>query len=202
MLCKGLLVSVVLAITCTKTGDDGYFGGCIVYETEYQTFAGETLWFAVKPKSWLYVQGNNLKLYDRKKQLETLYLGGKNELYRFEKEQAVLVADTAQPEPVPAQICLPATATILGYPCQVLRLVQGSSATLVFYSPEIRISVAGFRHCALPGWYTLLQATDGAVPLRTITVDAQHDITVTREAISLEPMLLAATDFTTTAPAR
>jgi hypothetical protein len=202
MLCKGLLIGATLAIACGGTGDKGYFGGCIVYETEYQTLAGETLLFAVKPKSWLYVKGNNLKLYDRKKQLEALYLGDKNELYRFEKEQAVLLADTAQPAPRPAQTCLPATATILGYPCQVLRLVQGSSATLVFYSPEVRINVAGFRHCALPGWYALLQATDGALPLRTITVDAQQDITVTREAISIEPMLLAATDFTATAPAR
>jgi len=202
MLCKGLLISATLVVACGGTFDKGYFGGCIVYETEYQTAAGETLRFAVKPKSWLYVQGNNLKFYDRKKQLETLYLGDKNELYRFEKEQAVLVADTGRPMPRPAQTCLPTTVTILGHPCQVLRRVQGSNSTLVFYSPEVRINVADFRHCALPGWYALLQATDGALPLRTITVDAQHDITATQEAISIEPMLLAATDFTATAPAR
>lgn len=178
------------------------FSGCIVYETECQTLAGETLQYAVKPKSWFYVQGNNLKFFDRKKQLTGLYLGDKNELYRFDNGQAVLEADTTL-RPVPPMVtCLPATATILGYSCQVLRLVQDGRPMLVFYSPAVRVSAAGFSRCTLPGWYTLLQATGGALPLRVITVDAEHDITITQEAISVEALPLLASEFTPTAPAR
>lgn len=178
------------------------FSGCITYETEYQTAAGETLYYAVKPKSWFYIQGNCLKSYDRKKQLEELYLGDKNELYWFEKGRAVLVPDTARPGAVAAITCLPTTATILGHPCQALRLMRNGVATLIFYSAEVRVSALAFSRCALPGWYALLQATDGALPLRIITVDAQHDVTITREAIEVREMSLVATDFTTTAPAR
>lgn len=178
------------------------FSGCIVYENEYQTLAGETLYYAVKPKNWFYIQGNNFKMYDRNKQLEELYIGEKNELYWFRKGKATLVADTSRRPTSPPPTCLPATATILGYPCQVLRLVAGSTSTLVFYSAEVRINAADFSQCPLPGWYALLQATDGALPLRTITVDAKHDYTVTREALSVQAMTLAANEFTTTAPAR
>ena len=82
-------------------------------------------------------------------------------------------------------------------------MVQGSTSTLVFYAPELRVNTLAFSRCALPGWYALLQATDGALPLRTIMVDAQHDVSVTSEAISVQNMLLMPTpSFTTTAPAR
>jgi hypothetical protein len=178
------------------------FSGCIVYETEYQTAAGEILFYAVKPKSWFYIQGSYLKSYDRKKQLEQLYLGDKSELYRFEKGQAVLVPATDATGPNASLTCLPTTATILGHRCQVLRTTRAGSATLVFYSPDVRVNALAFSHSPLTDWYALLQATDGALPLRIITVDAQNDITVTREAIEIRQMPLVAADFTITAPAR
>ena len=196
------LLCALLLLAGTPAGPGAEFSGCIVYENEYQTLAGETLFYAVKPKNWFYIQGNNFKLYDRNKQLNELYLGDANALYTFAKGQAKQVADTAR-RPAPAVLtCLPATATILGYRCHLLQLTEGGVSTLVFYAPELRVSVAAFRRCPNPGWYALLQATDGALPLRTITVDTQHDVTATREAIAVTPMVLPATDFTPTAPAR
>ena len=192
----------LLLLAGTPAGPGAEFGGCIVYETEYQTTAGAPLFYAVKPKSWLYIQGNSFKAYDRKKQLEELYLGDKNELYRFEKGQAVLVPDTARAPARSALTCLATTATVLGYRCQLLQLVQGGVSTLVFYSPLLRVEAESYRHCPAAGWYELLQATDGALPLRTISVDARHDVTVTREAIEVRALPLAAADFTPTAPAR
>jgi hypothetical protein len=197
-----LPLCALLLLAGIPAGPGAEFSGCIVYESEYQTMAGETLYFAVKPKSWFYVQGNNFKLYDRNKQLAELYLGEANALYTFAKGQPKLLADTAR-HPAPASLtCLPTTATILGYRCHVLQLVAGRVSTLVFYAPELRVNVADFSRCPSHGWYQLLQATDGALPLRTITVDTQHDVTATREAISVEPMALLATEFTSTAPAR
>ncbi|AMR26607.1 hypothetical protein A0257_05465 [Hymenobacter psoromatis] len=180
-----------------------YFSGSLEFESEYQTAAGETLYYAVKPKSWPYVQGRNYKLYDKNKKLNELYLGDKNELYTFPQGQSKLLADTARRRPAGAALkCLPTTATILGYRCHVLQLTQDRVSTLVFYSPELRIDLAGLSKCPSWGWYALLQATDGTLPLRTILVDAEHDITATREAIAVRPMLLIPTDFTTVAPAR
>jgi len=199
---KPPLLCALLLLAGTPAGPGAEFSGCIVYENEYQTLAGETLYYAVKPKSWFYIQGNNFKAYNRKKQLEELYLGDKNELYRFEKGRAVLVPDTAQPPARSALTCLPTAATILGYRCQLLQLVQGGVSTLVFYSPMLRVEAEGYRHCPAPGWYELLQATDGALPLRTISVDTRHDVTVTREAIEVRALPLTAADFTPAAPAR
>jgi hypothetical protein len=198
---KPLLLCTLL-LASPPAGPDAEFSGCIVYENEYQTLAGETLYYAVKPKNWFYIQGNNFKLYDRHKQLEELYVGDANALYTFAKGQPRLVADTARRPPPAALTCLPTTATILGYRCHLLRLAAGRVSTLVFYAPELRVSVAAFSRCPALGWRALLQATDGALPLRTITIDTEHDVTATREAILVTPMGLPAAEFTTTAPAR
>ncbi|MGI4875738.1 MAG: hypothetical protein ACRYFX_31665 [Janthinobacterium lividum] len=178
------------------------FGGRIVYENEFQTLAGETLYFAVKPKNWLYIQGNNFKFYDRHQKMQQLYLGHENRFYRFEKGQAVRVTDTAHPVAQAVPTYLTTTATILGYRCQTLQLAQGGVSTLVYYSPQVRVKAAAFSRCPAPGWFALLQATGGALPLRTIAVDVEHDVTSTSEAISIQTMPLAAADFTITAPAR
>ena len=202
MLRSLLLINGLISMSCLSFQQSPYFSGCLEFENEYQTAAGETLYYAVKPKNWLYVQGGSYKLYDRNKKLAELYLGDKNELYTFPQGEAKLLADTARRPVAAALKCLPATATILGYRCHVLQLTQGSVSTLVFYSPELRINLTDFSKCRSWGWYALLQATDGALPLRTITVDAEHDVTATSEAIAVRPMALLASDFTTTAPAR
>lgn len=178
------------------------FGGCIVYENEFQTLAGEPLFYAVKPKNWLYIQGNKFAFYDRHKKLQQLYRGDKNRFYRFEKGQAVLVADTARPAAQAVPTYLSPTTTILGYPCHILQLAQNGVSTLVFYSPQLRVNAADFAHCPVPGWFALLQATGGALPLRTLAVDVEHDVTSCSEAISVRAMPLTAADFTPAASAR
>ncbi len=178
------------------------FSGCIVYEHEYQTIAGEPLYFAVKPKSWFYVQGNNLKRYDRNKKLQELYLGATNDYQRFEKGQVVPAAAAMRPVGAAKLSCLPTTAIILGHVCQVLQLVQDGVSTLVYYSPELRVDAAGFSRCPSPGFYAMLQATDGALPLRIISINTQRDVVATTEAIEVQARLLAAEEFTPVAPAR
>ena len=192
----------LLAVGARPAGPPAPFSGCIVYEREFQTVAGDQLFFAVKPKSWFYVHGNNLKVYDRNKQLQELYLGKTNEYHRFEKGQSKPAIEATRLPGAATVTCLPTTATILGYSCQTLQLVQGGTSTLVFYSPELHVNAADFSRCPSPGWYALLQATDGALPLRTITVDTQRDIVATTEAIAVQPLALGAEEFTLTAPAR
>ena len=202
MLRNLLLITLLISISCIPAQQNPYFTGCIEYENEYQNTAGETMYYAVKPRNWFYVQGNNFKMYDRKKELQELYVGATNTLYHFEQGKAVLVADTAR-RAAPSSIkCLATTATVLGYPCQMLQLVRGDMSSLIFYSDAVRVRPADFSQHRSSGWYELLQATDGALPLRTISVNAQHGVTVTTEAIAVRPLALAASDFTATAPAR
>ena len=200
---KALLLGVwLLAAPVLPASSPALFSGCIVYEHEYQTIAGEPLYFAVKPKSWFYVQGNNLKRYDRNKKLQELYLGATNDYYRFDNGKARPLPDATQPTGAAAQRCLTTTALILGHSCQVLQLVQGGVSTLVYYSPELRVSPADFSRCPSPGFYALLQATDGALPLRTISIDTEDDVVARTEAIEVQARPLAADEFTTTALAR
>lgn len=202
MLRSLLLISSLLSISCIPTQQSSYFTGCIEYENEYQNTAGETMFFAVKPRNWFYVQGNNFKMYDRKKELQELYVGATNALYHFEQGKAVLVPDTARRAARATITCLTTTATILGYPCQMLQLVRDGVSSLVFYSDAVRVRPADFGQRRSSGWHDLLQATDGALPLRTIIVNPEHGITATTEAIAVRPMALTAADFTPTAPAR
>ncbi|RYY07031.1 MAG: hypothetical protein EOO36_24995 [Cytophagaceae bacterium] len=130
------------------------------------------------------------------------YLGKKNEFYTFSNGKAVLLADTARHPDRATFEHLPTTTTILGYPCQTLHLVEGSVSTLVYYSAAVRVNAASFSRCTAPGWAALLQATGGALPLRTVSIDVQHDVTATAEAISVQAMPLAAAEFTVDAPAR
>ena len=200
---KVLSVCVCLLTAAVRpTSLPAQFSGSIVYENEYQTLAGETLYFAVKPKSWFYVQGNNLKVYDRHKELQELYLGATNAYYRIKKGKVVPAAKATPPASVATFRCLPTTATILGHSCQMLQLVQDGTSTLIFYSPELRVNAADFSRCPSPGWAKLLQATDGGLPLRTITVDTRRDIVATSEAIEIQARSLAADEFSLTAPAR
>jgi len=192
----------LLAATALPASLPAPFGGCIVYEHEYQTLAGDPLYFAVKPKSWFYVQGNNLKVYDRNKKLQELYLGATSEYHYFEKGPTGPRAAVRRPVGAATVTCLPTTATILGYPCQLLQLVQDGCSTLVFYSPALRVNAADFSRCPSPGLYTLLQATDGALPLRTITVNTRYDVTIRSEAIEVQPLTLAADEFAVGALAR
>ena len=203
MLRNFLLINGLISMSCIPPQQSPYFSGCIEYENEYQDASGETMYYAVKPKSWLYVQGNNFKLYDRKKALQELYVGATDQLYHFEQGKAVLVADSARHVPARASTqFLATTATVLGYPCHTLQQVRGGLSTLVFYSDSVRVRLADFSRGRSSGWYELLQATHGALPLRTIIVDAAHGVTVTSEAIAVRPLVLLASDFTTTAPAR
>ena len=199
---KFSLLCALLSLSCLSAKKSPWFSGCVVYESEYKTLAGETLFFAAKTKNWFYVQGSNMKMYDRNKKLAELYLGKKNEFYTFDKGKAVLLADTARQPARAVFENLPTTTTILGYPCQTLHLVDGSVSTLIYYSAAVRVNAASFSRCPAPGWAALLQATHGALPLRTFSVNTQRDIVATTEAVEVQARPLAADEFMTTALAR
>jgi hypothetical protein len=192
----------LLAAAARPPGPPAPFSGRIVYERAFQTLAGDPLFFAVKPKSWFYVQGNNLKVYDRNQQLQELYLGTTNEYHRFEQSYSRPAIAATRRAGAATVTCLPTTATILGYDCHALQLVQEGVVTLVFYAPALRVNAADFSRCPSPGWFALLQATDGALPLRTISVDTQRDVTTTTEAIEVQPRALGAEEFALNAPLR
>lgn len=182
------------------TGPAPEFCGRLTYRTEYQNAAGEPMYYALPIETQFYVGGGSYKWYDHHQQLQELYRADTHTVYHVAKEQAV--PDTsARPVP-PAVQCLPATATIAGYPCESLRLLQGEVATLVFYAPALRVDPAAFSSCVAPGWYALLQATGGGLPLRAISVDAKRGLTVVKEAVAVQALPLTAADFTPEAPAR
>ena len=72
----------------------------------------------------------------------------------------------------------------------------------VFYAPALRVNPASFNARVAGGLAALLRATDGALPLRVITVGVANGFTLTSEATSVQALPLTAADFTATAPAR
>ena len=197
---KLLLVGTLLCCAFTTAKNSPWFSGRIVYRNEFQNVAGEPVAGRPGAETCYYFQGDNYKAYAPDHSMSELYTGKTHTLLKFENGQASEAAAESGPELVLTR--LPATAVILGYPCQALQLVQGGLRCVVYYSPALRVNPQGFRSYPAGFWYAVLKATDGALPLRTIAVNAEQDFTGTSEATAVQAMDLTAADFAPGAPAR
>lgn len=198
---KIVLAGVFLVLGFSPARKPEWFSGRIIYRNEFQSLAGEMLDSSLGTESWIYFQANNYKVYAQNRQLRELYLG-KTCAHQLVKEgKASPIADTATSQTALVIKELPARVTILGYPCRAVQVVSGSVASTIYFSDKLRVDPAGFRKCPADNWSRILQATKGALPLRTISVESKRAFTATQEATSVQPLLLGATDFNVNSPA-
>ena len=197
---KLFLAGSLLCCAFTKASNTPWFTGRIVYRNEFQNVAGEAVPGKPGAETCCYFQDDNYKAYAPDHRMSELYTGKTHTLLTFENGRAREGA--AEPWPKTVLTRLPATAVILGYPCQSLQLVQGGLRCVIYYSPTLRVNPQGFRGYPAGFWSALLKATDGALPLRTIAINAEQDFAATSEATAVQAMALTAADFSPGAPAR
>jgi hypothetical protein len=207
---KLFLVCALGAASFTAPPAEPYFSGKIVYHMTYATPAGPEVAAkmaeAMGTENLYYVSGNNFKTYTEKKQLVQLYTGSDNQIQVFMNGQSVLKTDAGKGKPGAVVKPLSEKATIAGYPCQSMQVVNeaaGLSSTY-FYSPRLRVDPQQFSKVAMGDFNVYLKASNGALPLRTIMTikNMGMTMTTTQEATAVQAMALTAADFTADAPAR
>ncbi len=203
---KIVLVCTLSLTAFTSAKDSSWFSGRIVYRKEFKTLTGEDISSKLAPvlgaENLYYVSGNNYKMYTEKKQLLELYNSQANTLQFFMNGQAMPPADAATGTSGAVVTPLKQTATIAGYSCQSLRVVNEDISTVYYYSPKVRVNPELFTKHQLGGWYTYLKASNGALPLRFTVTNSKQGFVMTSEATSVQAMELPASEFVVDAPAR
>jgi len=198
-----LFVCALGMLACVPAARRGpWFSGLIVYHNEFRNAAGDVVGGSAGAQDLFYIQGNNYKLCDSTKKAREVYIGKTHTHQMMQNGRVTVTTDTATHQPRMSATYLPTTAVILGHSCRAVQLVHGAVASLVYYSPEVRVNPKGFSKSPFGYWYALLKATDGALPLRTISVYSARGYTATSEATAVRAMLLTDQDFTIAAPAR
>lgn len=199
-----LLVCAFCCLACAPARHAAWFSGLIVYHNEFRNAAGDVVASNAGPENLFYIHGSSYKLCGGNKQLLELYTGKTRTLQTFRGGRAstVTAADPAVAPVAVAAMPLPSTAVILGHACRAVQLVRAGVTSVVYFSPDVRVNIKGFSQCPFGYWYELLKATDGALPLRTISVYSAHGYTATSEATAVQALALSDRDFTPAAPVR
>ena len=196
---KLLLIGMLWLGLGSPARKTSWFSGLIVYHNEFRNAAGNVVTSKSGAEDLFYIQGNNYKLCASDKKAREVYIGKTHTLQTSEDGHITTVVDTATHRLRVTATQLPTTAIILGHQCRAVQLLHGAVASIVYYSPEVRVNPKGFSQCPFGYWYELLKATDGALPLRTISVYSAHGYTATSEATAVQAMALADRDFTSAA---
>lgn len=202
-----IVLVCALSLTAFKSAKEApYFSGRIVYRNEFKALTGEDISAKLAPvlgvENIYYVSGSNYKMYTEKKQLLELYNSQANTLQFFVNGQAMPATNAAVGTPGAVVTPLPQTATVAGYPCQSLQLVNDGVTTVYYYSPKVRVNPELYTKHQLGDWYTYLKASNGALPLRFIITNTKQGFVMTSEATSVQSMAMPASEFVVDAPAR
>jgi hypothetical protein len=198
LLACGLFLSSFIAIT-----EGPWFSGKIIYHNTFTTLAGADVSDKLSPvlgaENLYYISDDNYKTYTEKKQLLQLYTGSTNQSQFFMNGQVASTTDAATGTPGAVVTPLAQKATIAGYPCQSLQIVNDGITTVYFYSPKLRVNPERFAKHQMGDWYTYLKASKGALPLRFTLTNTKQGFIMTSEATTVQAMPLGIEEFTLSA---
>ncbi|GAB3586943.1 hypothetical protein GCM10027345_37160 [Hymenobacter daeguensis] len=187
------------------SADGPWFSGKIVYRNSFTTLAGQDITDKIAPimgsENLYYISGENYKSYTEKKQLLELYTAKTNQMHYFINGQPSIV-DAATNTPGAVVKPLSDKATIAGYACQSLQIDTNGNTTVYYFSPKLRVNQELYKKHLAGNWYSFLQASNGALPLKFVMTDRKQGFVMTCEATSVQAMALADNEFTVDAPAR
>lgn len=211
-----LIAPSVLNAGSSKT----YFSGCLIYENSFRVIEPIGLWhrlahyvgyydknmFAMQAlvgmETLYYISNDNYKSYTESKMLVQIYIGITNKYYSFAQGRALPSIDATVGTNNAIITPLAQTATIAGYLCQSLQIVDNGITTIYFYSPKVCVNQMLFANHRYGNWGVYLKASRGALPLRFIVKNIGQGYEWTSEVKSVRRMQLSASDFTDSVPAR
>ncbi|MEJ7664384.1 MAG: hypothetical protein WKG07_35105 [Hymenobacter sp.] len=93
-----------------------------MYHNEFRDAAGEVVESRAGAQDLFYIQGDNYKLCNGKKETRELYVGKTRTLQMLQSGRVVTVPDTARHQIQVVATQLPTTAVVLGRPCQAVQV--------------------------------------------------------------------------------
>ncbi|RTQ52369.1 hypothetical protein EJV47_04965 [Hymenobacter gummosus] len=182
------------------------FEGRIIYQYSFTDLQGNDISARMTPffgqQQRYYVKGGMYKAYNERDEWMQLYEPGPNLYHYFsggKVAQTFKAGDAAGPAKTTA---LPTPETILGRRCQGVQIEADGATTSYFYSPEVRVNPALYRQHNFGHWNTLLDASQGALPLLFTSVNPKQGFIMKAVAIEITPMKLKAEDFVLPAGAK
>lgn len=177
-----------------------YFQGKISYVLNYSDFNGNNINSKVAAffdrEQHLYINEHNYKLLDQHHNHVKLYNAANNAYFFFNRDHTAYKIDVTSKTTQRVKVFeVDDTDTILGYVCKAVKVEADFRAYIYFYTPEIRVNPAVYTNYNMEEWNVYIKASNGALPLRVITLDLRGKYVEDKQAVSITPMLLAGTDF-------
>lgn len=177
-----------------------YFQGKISYVMNYSDFKGNNINSKVAAffdrEQHLYINEQNYKLLDQNKNHVKLYNASNNAYFFFNRDHTAYKIDVTSKTTQRVKVFeVEDTDTILGHVCKAVKVEADFRAYIYFYSPEIRINPDVYNNYNMEEWNVYIKASNGALPLRVITLDLRGKYVEDKEAVSITPMSLVAADF-------
>lgn len=203
---KIILLGLLLLVLAAFRAVAPEFEGRIIYQYSFTDLQGNDITARLTPylgqQQHYYVKGAAYKAYNEKKEWMQLYEPGPNSYHYFQGgklAKTFAAGDAAGPAKTTA---LKTTETILGHACRALQIDADGTSTTYFYSPDVRLNPAPYARHNFGHWNTVLQGTNGGLPLKFVSVNSQAGFIMTAVAIEITPLQLQAEDFALPAAAQ
>ncbi|WP_124636809.1 hypothetical protein [Taibaiella sp. KBW10] len=177
-----------------------YFQGKISYVLNYSDFQGNNINKKVAAffdrEQHLYINDQNYKILDQYNNHVKLYNALTNSYFYFNRDKTAYKIDVTSKTTQRIKVFeVEDVDTILGYACKAVKVEADFRAYIYFYSPLIKVDYHVYHNYNMEEWNAYLKASEGALPLKVITLDLRGKYVEDKEAVSVTPMLLAAADF-------
>lgn len=183
-----------------KQQKQAYFQGKISYVLNYSDFHGNNINKKVAAffdrEQHLYINENNYKVLDQNNNHVKLYNALPNAYYYFNRDKTAYKIDVNSKTTQRVKVFeVDDVDTILGYACKAVKVEADFRAYIYFYSPLIRVNKDTYTNYNMEEWNAYIKASDGALPLKVITLDLRGKYVEDKEAVAITPMVLTASNF-------
>jgi hypothetical protein len=165
-----LLLICIIALFAFKQPTD-FFTGKIIYKYQFTDAKGNDITGAMAEftgkEQHYFINGRNYKAYDEKGNLQQLYNSDSNSYYQIAKNKSGQKIDASIPtSKIFTLNKLDIKEEIAGYTCSAIEVITDDATTTYFYTPSVKVSPAVYQKHNFGEWNKVLQATDGALPLK------------------------------------
>lgn len=177
-----------------------FFEGSIHYSINFTDLQGNNINKKLAPffdlEQTMYVDRHNYKMVNKNNQHVKLFQGKHNAYFFFNRDNTAYKIDQTSKSSQRTRVYdVDDVDTILGYPCKAVKVDGDYRAYIYFYNPDITIDIEPYQHYNMEEWNVYLKASNGALPLRIITIDIRSKFIEDRVATKVTPMKLLLSEF-------